>query len=162
MRIGLHALGFGAGARPEIIRAVATAAEAAGFATLWMGEHVVLVDHSASRYQYSADGRIAVPADADVGWSAEELAALGVPFPRRAERTAEYVAAMRALWANDVASFAGEFTPPRPGRGRRHPTRPGREPAPGPGRRRRLRPFALTPFNCAVFTIPDGPEWCAR
>ena len=29
MRIGLHALGVGTGARPEVIRAVATAAEAA-------------------------------------------------------------------------------------------------------------------------------------
>ena len=37
MRIGLHALGIGSGARPEVIRAVATAAEAAGFATLWAG-----------------------------------------------------------------------------------------------------------------------------
>jgi probable F420-dependent oxidoreductase len=165
MRIGLHALGIGAGARPEVIRAVATAAEAAGFATLWAGEHVVLVDQPASRYPYSADGRIAVPADADwldpllglsfvaaatttiglatgvlllpehnpvvaakqaatldvlsagrltlgvgIGWSAEEFAALGVPFRRRAHRTAEYVAAIRTLWANDPASFTGEFT----------------------------------------------------
>ena len=44
MRVGLHALGIGTGARPEIIRAVAVAAEAGGFATLWSGEHVVLVD----------------------------------------------------------------------------------------------------------------------
>jgi probable F420-dependent oxidoreductase len=165
MRIGLHALGIGTGARPEVIRAVATAAEAAGFSTLWAGEHVVLVDRPTSRYPYSADGRIAVPAEADwldpllalsfaaaatttiglatgilllpehnpvvaakqaatldvlsvgrltlgvgIGWSAEEFAALGVPFARRAHRTAEYIAAMRTLWANDVASFAGEFT----------------------------------------------------
>jgi probable F420-dependent oxidoreductase len=165
MRIGLHALGIGAGARPGVIRAVATAAEAAGFATLWAGEHVVLVDQPASRYPYAADGRIAVPADADwldpllglsfvaaatttiglatgvlllpehnpvvaakqaatldvlsagrltlgvgIGWSAEEFAALGVPFRRRAHRTAEYVAAMRTLWADDPASFTGEFT----------------------------------------------------
>lgn len=33
MRLGLHALGIGTGARPEIIRAVAIAAEAAGFAS---------------------------------------------------------------------------------------------------------------------------------
>jgi len=45
-----------------------------------------------------------------IGWSAEEFAALGVPFTRRAQRTAEYVAAMRTLWTNDSASFAGEFT----------------------------------------------------
>ena len=182
MRVGLHALGIGAGARPDVIRAVAIAAEAAGFATLWAGEHVVLVDQPASRYPYSADGRIAVPADADwldpllalsfaaavtttiglatgvlllpehnpvvaakqaatldvlsawltlgigIGWSAEEFAALGVPFARRGHRTAEYVAAMRTLWADDPASFAGEFTRfnsvrvnPKPVRGSRIP-----------------------------------------
>lgn len=183
MRIGLHALGIGTGARPEVIRAVATAAEAAGFATLWSGEHVVLVDQPGSRYPYSADGRIAVPAAADwldpllglsfiaavtttiglatgvlllpehnpvlsakqaatldvlsggrltlgvgIGWSAEEFAALGIPFAGRGRRTAEYVAAMRTLWANDVASFSGEFTRfesvrvnPKPVRDRRIP-----------------------------------------
>ena len=63
--IGLHALGIGPGAQPEVIRAVAVAAEAAGFATLWSGEHVVMVDQPGSRYPYSADGRIAVPAAAD-------------------------------------------------------------------------------------------------
>ena len=183
MRVGLHALGIGPGARPEVIRAVATAAETAGFATLWSGEHVVLVDQPASRYPYSSDGRIAVPAVADwldpllglsyvaavttriglatgvlllpehnpvtaakqaatldvlsggrltlgvgIGWSAEEFAALGVPFARRGRRTEEYLAAMRTLWAEDVASFHGEFTRfeavrvnPRPVRGRRIP-----------------------------------------
>nr|WP_235628426.1 LLM class flavin-dependent oxidoreductase [Mycobacterium tuberculosis] len=30
-----------------------------------------------------------------------------MPFERRAERTAEYVAAMRTLWRDDVASFDG-------------------------------------------------------
>jgi hypothetical protein len=65
LRVGLHALGIGTGVRPEVIRAVAMAAEAAGFATLWSGEHVVLVDQPRSRYPYSADGQIAVPATAD-------------------------------------------------------------------------------------------------
>jgi probable F420-dependent oxidoreductase len=64
-RIGLHALGIGAGARPEVIAAVASAAEAAGFATLWVGEHVVMVDHGSSRYPYNDGGAIPVPADAD-------------------------------------------------------------------------------------------------
>lgn len=183
MRIGLHALGIGTGARPEIIRAVAAAAEAAGFATLWAGEHVVMVDEPRSTYPYSADGRIAVPADADwldpllaltyaaaatsqiglatgvlllaehnpvlaakqiatldvlsggrltlgvgVGWSAEEFAALGVPFARRGARTAEYIAALRTLWSQDVATFGGEFVRfdavrvyPKPVRGGRIP-----------------------------------------
>jgi probable F420-dependent oxidoreductase len=183
MQIGLHALGIGTGASPEVIRAVAGAAEAAGFARLWAGEHIVLVDRPQSRYPYSADGRIAVPADADwldpllglsfaaavtsriglatgilllpehnpvitakraatldvlcqgrltlgvgIGWSAEEFAALGVPFARRGQRTAEYVRAMRSLWAQDVASFRGEFVSfdavrvnPKPVRDRRIP-----------------------------------------
>jgi probable F420-dependent oxidoreductase len=65
MRLGLHALGIGPGARRDVIDAVAAGAERAGFATLWAGEHVVMVDDGASRYPYAADGRIAVPADAD-------------------------------------------------------------------------------------------------
>lgn len=164
MRFGLHALGIGPGARREVIAGVAAAAEGCGFATLWSGEHVVMVDTPQSRYPYSPDGRIAVPAAADwldpfivlgfacavterirlatgvlllpehnpvvvakraasldrvsegrfrlgvgVGWSAEEFAALGVPFARRGARTDEYVEAMRILWRDDVATFTGEF-----------------------------------------------------
>ena len=44
-----------------------------------------------------------------VGWLKEEFDAIGTPFERRGVRTDEYVAAMRALWANDCASFEGEF-----------------------------------------------------
>src|SRR6185503_18765737 len=65
MRLGLHALGIGSGANRSVIDAVEASAERAGFATLWSGEHVVMVDESASRYPYSDDGRIAVPAEAD-------------------------------------------------------------------------------------------------
>jgi probable F420-dependent oxidoreductase len=183
VRLGLHALGIGAGAEREVIDAVAAAADQHGFATLWAGEHVVRVDQSRSRYPYSADGKIAVPAEADwidpliglsfiaaatsnigiatgvlllpehnplvvakqaatldrlsggrltlgvgIGWSREEFDALGVPFERRAARTAEYVAAMRTVWSDDVASFAGDFVRfdgirvnPKPVRDRRIP-----------------------------------------
>jgi probable F420-dependent oxidoreductase len=183
MRLGLHALGIGAGARRSVIDAVAMAAEAEGFSTLWSGEHIVMVDRPESRYPYSADGRIAVPAAADwldplvglsfvaaatqrielatgvlllpehnplllakqaasldalaggrlalgvgIGWSREEFVALGVPFERRGERAAEYVAAMRVLWREDVASFGGEFVAfdsvrvnPKPPRNRQIP-----------------------------------------
>lgn len=65
MRLGLHALGIGAGARREVIDAVATAAEARGFSRIWFGEHVVMVDEGKSPYPYSPDGQIAVPAEAD-------------------------------------------------------------------------------------------------
>ena len=164
MRLGLHALGIGAGADRAVIDAVASTADDCGFATLWVGEHVVMVDRPASRYPYSDDGVIAVPAQADwldpmialsfaaaassriglatgvlllpehnpvvvakqaasldrlsggrltlgvgVGWSREEFAALSVPFAQRGARTAEYVAAMRTLWRDDVASFDGDF-----------------------------------------------------
>jgi probable F420-dependent oxidoreductase len=183
VRLGLHALGIGTGARRAVIDAVAVAAEEHGFARLWGGEHVVMVDQPASRYPYSLDGRIAIPATADwidpliglsfaaaatttiglatgvlllpehnpvvvakqaatldwlsggrftlgvgIGWSREEFDTLGVPFERRAGRTAEYVAAMRTLWRDDIASFAGEFVHfenvrlnPKPVRRRRVP-----------------------------------------
>lgn len=179
----MHALGIGAGADRAVIDAVASAADGCGFSTLWAGEHVVMVDRSASHYPYSDDGVIAVPAQADwldpvialsfaaaassrigvatgvlllpehnpvvvakqaasldrlsggrltlgvgVGWSREEFAALGVPFERRAARTVEYVAAMRTLWRDDVASFDGKFVRfdairvnPKPVRDRRIP-----------------------------------------
>ena len=183
MRLGLHALGIGSGATRAVIDAVAVAAERSGFATLWSGEHVVMVDRSASRYPYSDDGQITVPSTADwidpliglsfvaaatstigiatgvlllpehnpvlvakqaatldmlsggrltlgvgIGWSREEFDALGVPFERRAARTAEYVKAMRTVWRDDVASFDGEFVRfesvrvnPKPVGGRRIP-----------------------------------------
>ena len=183
MQLGLHSLGIGAGADRAVIDAVASAADSCGFATLWAGEHVVMVDRSPSRYPYSDDGVIGVPAQADwldpmialgfaaaassrigiatgvlllpehnpvvvakqaasldrlsggrltlgvgVGWSREEFAAIGVPFEHRAARTAEYVAAMRTLWRDDVASFDGTFVGfdsiqvnPKPVRDRRIP-----------------------------------------
>jgi probable F420-dependent oxidoreductase len=60
-----------------------------------------------------------------VGWLAEEFATLGVPFEDRGPRTDEYVAAMRALWSQERASFSGRFVSfrdvfcrPRPADGR--------------------------------------------
>lgn len=44
-----------------------------------------------------------------VGWLAEEFAALGVPFDDRGPRTDEYIAAMRALWSQECASYTGRF-----------------------------------------------------
>ena len=164
MQIGLHALGIGPGADPGVIGAVGRTAERCGFATLWAGEHVVMVDRPDSVYPYADDGRIAVPSDADwldplalfaflaattsrirlatgvlllpehnplivakhaasvdvlsggrltlgvgIGWSAEEYAALGVPFRGREARNREYVEAMRLLWKDDRSSYTGEY-----------------------------------------------------
>jgi probable F420-dependent oxidoreductase len=44
-----------------------------------------------------------------VGWLAEEFAALGLPFEDRGPRTDEYVAAMRALWSQECATYKGRF-----------------------------------------------------
>lgn len=44
-----------------------------------------------------------------VGWLEEEFKALGLPFDDRGRRTDDYVAAMRALWTQDKASYAGDF-----------------------------------------------------
>ncbi len=44
-----------------------------------------------------------------VGWLEEEFQALGIPWARRAARTSEYIAAMKALWKDTPASFSGEF-----------------------------------------------------
>src|SRR6202166_3772865 len=56
---------------------------------------------------YLSGGRIEL--GIGVGWLKEEFEALGIPFERRGKRADEYVAAMRALWASDGASFEGEF-----------------------------------------------------
>jgi probable F420-dependent oxidoreductase len=44
-----------------------------------------------------------------IGWSAEEFAALGIPFERRAQRTIEYIEVMRKLWSEEKSSFHAEF-----------------------------------------------------
>jgi probable F420-dependent oxidoreductase len=57
MKIGISGIGMGRGARPRTLQVVAENAERLGFGTLWAPEHVVLFDHYASAYPYSADGR---------------------------------------------------------------------------------------------------------
>lgn len=42
------------------------------------------------------------------GWSAEEYAALGVPFEKRGKRFDEYIEAIRAAWRQEKANFGGE------------------------------------------------------
>jgi probable F420-dependent oxidoreductase len=43
------------------------------------------------------------------GWNADEIADHGVEMSRRREVAREHVLAMQRLWADDVASFDGEF-----------------------------------------------------
>jgi probable F420-dependent oxidoreductase len=164
MNVGLFALGINRATTPAIVRRTAAGAERCGFATLWVGEHVVLFDRQDSKYPYSADGEFPLDGGADwldpfitltfaaavtskirlatgiclvpehnplvlakeiasldrlsggrfafgvgIGWSAEEFAALGLPFERRAARTREYIDVMRKLWSEDVTTHRGEF-----------------------------------------------------
>lgn len=44
-----------------------------------------------------------------VGWAQQEFAVLGVPFQRRGAMTDEYLAALKTLWTNDIASFQGRY-----------------------------------------------------
>ena len=44
-----------------------------------------------------------------IGWLREEFQALGVEFEGRAQRTREYIAAMRSLWSDDVSEHQGHF-----------------------------------------------------
>ena len=43
------------------------------------------------------------------GWLADEFNALGVDFATRGARTDEYIAVMRTVWRDRIASFHGEF-----------------------------------------------------
>jgi probable F420-dependent oxidoreductase len=61
------------------------------------------------------------------GWARQEFEALGVSHAHRGSITSEYLAAIKTLWTDDVASFRGRFvafadvdTRPRPAR-RPHP-----------------------------------------
>ena len=49
--------------RPERIATHVRAAEASGYESVWIGEHLILPTVSASKYPYSADGRFPAPAD---------------------------------------------------------------------------------------------------
>src|SRR5712672_214183 len=164
MKIGIFAMGTNRMAGGALLRSLAANAERLGVATLWVPEHVVLLDQYASKYPYSQDGQLPAPTDAPIldpflalmcmasatskirlatgiclvpehnplvlakviatldylsggrfalgvgiGWSAEEFKALGVTFERRAQRTREYIAAMRKLWSDETTSFHGEF-----------------------------------------------------
>ncbi len=45
-----------------------------------------------------------------VGWLAEEFAAIGVPFGERGARTDDAIAALRALWSEEEATYHGRYS----------------------------------------------------
>jgi probable F420-dependent oxidoreductase len=63
-----------------------------------------------------------------IGWMPEEFEAAGATMPRRGARAAEYVAVLRALWADGVTEFSGEFYSVPAGRAEPKPVQPGGPP----------------------------------
>jgi probable F420-dependent oxidoreductase len=53
------------------------------------------------------DGRLRL--GLGIGWQREEYAAVGVPYADRGRRLEECIDAMRALWADPSASYAGRY-----------------------------------------------------
>lgn len=43
------------------------------------------------------------------GWAEQEFEILGVPFDQRGPMTSDYLRAIKALWADEIASYHGEF-----------------------------------------------------
>ena len=79
-----------------------------GTAILILPQHSpVVCAAQVATLDYMSGGRVLL--GIGVGWLKEEFDAIGAPFERRGPRTDEYVAAMRELWANDCATFEGEF-----------------------------------------------------
>lgn len=163
MKFGIAFANTGPFALPEGATAIARAAEASGFESLWTVEHVVVPREYASTYPYAPGGKMPGGSDFDlpdpliwltwaaactsdlklgtgililpqrnpvvlakevatldvlaggrvmlgvgIGWLEEEFDVIGVRFDDRGPRTEEYAEAMRALWSQKVASFAGE------------------------------------------------------
>jgi probable F420-dependent oxidoreductase len=54
-----------------------------------------------------SEGRVTL--GVGVGWLEEEFRALGISWERRAQRTREYIEAMRRLWSEPLSSYHGEF-----------------------------------------------------
>jgi probable F420-dependent oxidoreductase len=164
MKVSISGVGFGTAPGTAKVTAIAINAERLGFSTLWVPEHVVLLDQYSSPYPYAADHRMNLPmtrpffdpfltltcaatvtskirlatgiclvpehnplilgkvvATLDyvsagrtilgvgIGWLEEEFRAVGVPWERRADRTRDYITAMRKLWGEQLSSYSGEF-----------------------------------------------------
>jgi probable F420-dependent oxidoreductase len=57
MKFALHAVGCGSTVRPETLASVARKAEALGFESVWLPEHLAVPVDMRSRYPYSPDGK---------------------------------------------------------------------------------------------------------
>ena len=83
--------------------------------------HPLEVARMAANVDQLSGGRLILGVGA--GWARQEFEALGVSHAHRGGITSEYLAAIKTLWTNDLASFRGRFvafenvdTRPRPAR----------------------------------------------
>jgi probable F420-dependent oxidoreductase len=67
---------------------------------LALAKAIATVDHLSG-------GRVLV--GIGIGWLEEEFRAMGIPWERRAQRTRDYIGAMRRLWGEEVSEFQSEF-----------------------------------------------------
>ena len=88
--------------------AAATAAIRLGTAVALPAEHDPIgLAKTIASLDHLSGGRVTL--GIGFGWNTDELADHGVPADRRRTVLREYIEAMRALWSDDEASYAGEF-----------------------------------------------------
>ena len=104
-----------------VARSTSTIRLATGILILPERNPVVLAKELATLDQLSS-GRVTL--GVGIGWLKEEFEALGIPFERRGARLEESIAAMRALWGQERASYEGStvhfhdlYLRPQPGAG---------------------------------------------
>jgi probable F420-dependent oxidoreductase len=67
--------------------------------------HPLLLAHLTANVDQLSGGRLIF--GVGVGWAEQEFEALGVPFHKRGAITDDYLAALKTLWTQDVASYEG-------------------------------------------------------
>src|ERR1700691_2380685 len=123
MDIGFGAPVSGAWATPQNLASFATAAERAGYHSLWSFQRLLIPAGSSIEPVYrSVLDPLAKQAPTvevlsggrhdlglGIGWMPEEFALTGADMARRGARAAEYVQALRTLWSDEVSAVSGEF-----------------------------------------------------
>src|SRR5215470_3161831 len=117
MRIGFGAPVSGAWATPHILARFAAEAEARGYGSLWTFQRLLVpegasmepVYHSVLDPMVTLGYAAALTTRIRLGWMPEEFTATGGTMAGRGGRTAEYIDALRHLWAGGGPAFSGEF-----------------------------------------------------
>ena len=156
MKFGLHSVNLHGCAYPDAAARFGRAAEAAGFESLWVVDHVVLPDPPVPERPMAPDQRLLDPIVAltflaahttrirlatgviilpqrqalvlakqlasldvlskgrlifglGVGWCEPEMRSVGVSFAERGKIADEYLAAMRAVWAQPKPTYRGRY-----------------------------------------------------